>query len=334
MVRRTTFALLLLTAALVWPQSSSATGQNSSAHNAPALTPDQKEAQTHYKIAVLAVDNGDFDIALKELAQASQLDPNNAVIWYNLAIVQSKKGKNSEALSSIEQALKLGVPEELKVAAEDFKVKVAYEHEKQESRPKPDEENLQSKTRPGTPTIEQTLEYLNKIADSDPMPTTDLDEDAISSFNGKFFVDRKMIWWSHMIHSGGSNMVVFCGNKISDPQSSVVSGNDHTFRTRSGARRSAMIVVKCPRCWQRWYVPRVQDFQAAKSYLSSTVRKPDNASAFTDRDTRDVDLITVKIPDDDREAVVARFERAWKHLIELVESVPSAPPDPNDPFAK
>jgi len=118
-------------------RTSSSTQTSPQAHNtAPALTAGQEDAQKHYKTASLAIKDGDFDIALKELGQAAQLDPRNSLIWYNLAVVQSIKGMTPAALDSLDQALKVGLPANLRGSAENLKEKLADEWEKRKQNPK------------------------------------------------------------------------------------------------------------------------------------------------------------------------------------------------------
>jgi hypothetical protein len=75
----------------VTAQTSSAQAPKQAATASAALTPDQREAQKHYRIALEALKDNDFATAADELTAASKLAPKNALIWYNLAVVESKK---------------------------------------------------------------------------------------------------------------------------------------------------------------------------------------------------------------------------------------------------
>jgi hypothetical protein len=127
----------IVLAGIVLSQAAQVPGRASASPKKTAvLTPEQKEAQAHYKVATLAMQDGNLDIAVKELEQASRLDPKNAVIWYNLAVVQSQKHMSSSALEAINQALTLGLPAKLKKAADEMQVKLKYEAEKSKQNPR------------------------------------------------------------------------------------------------------------------------------------------------------------------------------------------------------
>jgi Tfp pilus assembly protein PilF len=91
-------------------QSTSPQQPRTAGTTATALTPEQKEAQKHYRIALEALKNNDFSTAADELIAASKLAPKNALIWYNLAVVESKKGDSASALQHLHKAQSLGLP--------------------------------------------------------------------------------------------------------------------------------------------------------------------------------------------------------------------------------
>lgn len=80
--------LTIFAAASVWSQTSSTTRKSTGSQTSAALTPDQQEAQEHFKIATRALADNNLEIAGRELEEAARLDPKNAVIWYNLAVVR------------------------------------------------------------------------------------------------------------------------------------------------------------------------------------------------------------------------------------------------------
>ena len=92
-----------------------------------ALTPREKEAQKHYRIALVAIKNNDFSTASDELKAASELAPKNALIWYNLAVVESKKGDSAPALEHLQKAETLGLPKTLQTDADQLEAKLAYD---------------------------------------------------------------------------------------------------------------------------------------------------------------------------------------------------------------
>ncbi|MGB2592178.1 MAG: hypothetical protein WBG02_18695 [Candidatus Acidiferrum sp.] len=93
----------------------------------PALTPEEREAQNHYHIAQEALKNNDLSIAADELGQAAQLAPKNAIIWYNLAQVESKKGDSASTLQHLQRAGSLGLPKSVQDNAAQLDAKLSYE---------------------------------------------------------------------------------------------------------------------------------------------------------------------------------------------------------------
>ncbi len=85
---------------------------------APQLSPEEKEAQKHYLLAQGALKNEDLQTASYELKIASSAAPKNALIWYDLAIVESKKGNVRTAFDNLRKAKTLGLPVQEKSKAE------------------------------------------------------------------------------------------------------------------------------------------------------------------------------------------------------------------------
>jgi hypothetical protein len=86
------------------------------------------EAARHYKVALVALERNDLDIALEELSVCARLAPDNALVHFNLAVVQSKKeGQSAEALASLQRAMNLGLPPEKKDAAETLLATLTYD---------------------------------------------------------------------------------------------------------------------------------------------------------------------------------------------------------------
>jgi tetratricopeptide (TPR) repeat protein len=91
------------------------------------LTPEEKEAQKHYRIAQEALKNNDLNTAADELKTAATLAPNNAVILYNLAVVESKKDDPKSALDHLHRATSLGLPENQQDNAAQLEAKLIYQ---------------------------------------------------------------------------------------------------------------------------------------------------------------------------------------------------------------
>jgi hypothetical protein len=126
----TTACFMTLVAGPVLAQTSQAVQQGSkklASAQTPALTPEEREAQKHYRIAQEALKNNDLSIAADELDQAAQLAPKNAIIWYNLAQVESKKGDSASALQHLQKAESLGLPKSVQDNAAQLDAKLSYE---------------------------------------------------------------------------------------------------------------------------------------------------------------------------------------------------------------
>ena len=111
------------------PSGTSSQGSKKTATSAaPVLTPNQREAQKHYRIALEALKNNDLDIALQELNSAAELDPKNALIWYNIALVESKKGDSPQsALDHLQKSTSLGLPKTIRNDADQLEAKLSYD---------------------------------------------------------------------------------------------------------------------------------------------------------------------------------------------------------------
>lgn len=107
------------------------TPQTKAAPQAAPLTPEAKQAQLHYRIALEALKNNDLNTATAELKSASELAPNNALIWYNLAVVESNNGDANSALEHLHKALNFGLPAKQKEEADGMEAKLIYEGRKQ-----------------------------------------------------------------------------------------------------------------------------------------------------------------------------------------------------------
>jgi hypothetical protein len=94
-------------------------------------SPPANDARKHYLIALEALKNNDLPIALTELNQAAALAPDNALIWYNIAIVESRKGEPKAALDHLHKAEGLGLPASRKNEVEELNATLAYQLKKE-----------------------------------------------------------------------------------------------------------------------------------------------------------------------------------------------------------
>jgi tetratricopeptide (TPR) repeat protein len=111
---------------------SAASAQRGSAPNLSQRTPpaQDEDAEYHYRVGVVALKDGNLDIALREFSTAARMEPENALIQYNLAIVNQKKGRPADALRSLREAMRLGLPDDVSRAAKELLPSLAYENEK------------------------------------------------------------------------------------------------------------------------------------------------------------------------------------------------------------
>jgi hypothetical protein len=111
-----------------YAQSSSSSAQTTKKPaQSRTLTPQEKEAQKHYLIALEALKNNDLTTALQELNAAAKLAPKNALIWYNLAVVESKSGNANAALDDVQKASNFGLPNPIQHDADELEAKLTYE---------------------------------------------------------------------------------------------------------------------------------------------------------------------------------------------------------------
>jgi hypothetical protein len=87
---------------------------------------DGEEAERHHSVAEAALRAGDFTTALKELERAVELAPRNAMMFYNLAVVHQKRGDAIKALSPLQRAITLGLPEHLGPLAKTLEGELIY----------------------------------------------------------------------------------------------------------------------------------------------------------------------------------------------------------------
>jgi hypothetical protein len=82
---------------------------------------DADAAQRHYQAGLGALEKNDLATAEEEMQAAAKLAPRNALIFYKLAVIQSKRDEWQPALKNIDAARKLGLPKKL----EDEALKLA-----------------------------------------------------------------------------------------------------------------------------------------------------------------------------------------------------------------
>jgi hypothetical protein len=67
------------------------------------------EAGRHYQLALSALQNGDLEAAVNDLNKAADLAPRNALIQYDLGVVESQLGRVESALNHLRTARDLGL---------------------------------------------------------------------------------------------------------------------------------------------------------------------------------------------------------------------------------
>ena len=74
---------------------------------------DADAAQRHYQAGLAALEKNDLAAAEEEMQAAAKLAPKNALIFYKLAVIQSKREEWQAALKNIDAARKIGLPKNL-----------------------------------------------------------------------------------------------------------------------------------------------------------------------------------------------------------------------------
>jgi tetratricopeptide (TPR) repeat protein len=74
---------------------------------------DADAAQRHYQAGLAALEKNELAAAEEEMQAAAKLAPKNALIFYKLAVIQSKRDEWQAALKNIDAARKLGLPKKL-----------------------------------------------------------------------------------------------------------------------------------------------------------------------------------------------------------------------------
>ena len=84
------------------------------AFRAPGLqevqTTQEGEAGRHHQLALSALQDGNLEAAANELNKAADLAPRNALIQYDLGVVESQLGRVESALNHLRNARALGLP--------------------------------------------------------------------------------------------------------------------------------------------------------------------------------------------------------------------------------
>jgi hypothetical protein len=78
---------------------------------------DAGAAQRHYRAGLVALEKNDLAAAEEEMQAAARLAPKDAMGFYKLAVIQSKRGEWEGGIKSISVAQKLGLPKKLQDAA-------------------------------------------------------------------------------------------------------------------------------------------------------------------------------------------------------------------------
>jgi len=86
----------------------------------------EAEAEFHYRVALAAMRDGDLTIAARELNEAARLAPSNALVWYNLGIVESNRSNPAAAVQHFQRALQLGLAPAERSSAQDLLAEATY----------------------------------------------------------------------------------------------------------------------------------------------------------------------------------------------------------------
>ena len=78
---------------------------------------DADAAQRRYRAGLAALEKGNLAAAEEEMQAAAKLAPKDAMIFYKLAVIQSKRGEREAGIKSVSVAQKLGLPKKLQEAA-------------------------------------------------------------------------------------------------------------------------------------------------------------------------------------------------------------------------
>jgi hypothetical protein len=79
---------------------------------------------------MIALKNHDLAVAEAEFTKASELAPDNALVQYNLAIVESQSGHTEEAMTHLKRAEKLGLSGDTANHAENLDAELDYRLQK------------------------------------------------------------------------------------------------------------------------------------------------------------------------------------------------------------
>jgi hypothetical protein len=157
-------------------------------------------AKKHYLVALEALKKNDLPVALDELKQAAALAPSNALIWYNIAVVESKKGDSKAALEHLHKATSLGLPPSQQNAVDDLDAKLTYDLKKKQLSDKPPGTPAVPKTTPGA--TESSMRALNAVINE--IYATTADHQAIGFI---FETSTGKLWWKSLEKRG-------CGDKL------------------------------------------------------------------------------------------------------------------------
>jgi hypothetical protein len=78
---------------------------------------DTDSAQRHYQAGLAALEKNDLAAAEEEMQAAAKLAPKDAMVFYQLAVIQSKREEWEAGIKSISVAQMLGLPKKLEDAA-------------------------------------------------------------------------------------------------------------------------------------------------------------------------------------------------------------------------
>jgi tetratricopeptide (TPR) repeat protein len=289
----------------------------------PQASDNTPRARQHYQNAVTAINRDDWQTAKSELLRAERLAPQNALVHYDLALAYSHTGQNKSALAELNKALQLGLPADQKQAAAQLRRQLSTlnggavpQNSNGEARTEPPQPvpvfkaPPKSGPEPGTPSIEETLKYLNARVDSAFVKTD------VRYVPGQFSVspDRRSIWWSRFEdYNIAFGYYAFFEAKVTDLDADAIAYYD------SG---SVTIDCKASQCWRQWTAESTFEPPDEEPPTDKLRQELLQVQYKTDNSTLAANLRGLGIPTTGDAQVAARFVRALAHLVRLMQELP------------
>lgn len=274
-----------------------------------------------YRAGLQAIQFGDWEGGKDYFKKLARLEPQNPLIHYDLGIVLSHLGMKDESEQELKKALGLGLPQ----AQEEAARKLLLER---------DSIRTNGKVEPPTPSIQDTLSYLNKCV---IIEGATRDDEQYRPGHFSYDSQTHQLWWSYWQPNRNSKLRYsdtadypgedrFWTANLNDLQPDNISVRHDEDLLFS----QVAIVLQClPEqgdCWRlHARYTRTEDSKSEQTTLRLFSEAP--ANTFQNHFQDSIDIIV----GENREAA-QRMARALSHLIRLYQSSPSVAID--DPFAK